>query len=112
MTSPSCYDLQQVGVFEIQTTQNVGYKALVIQHLFSVVFFLLLFITSTREIIRERAEPHFKGTPPASWTSAAASRKSKGREIYDKSAPIRVQGNTLKTWSFLNPAVERVKVFW
>ena len=29
---------------------------------------------------------------------------------WDKSSPVKIQGNTLKTWSFASPAVDRVQV--
>jgi len=35
---------------------------------------------------------------------------NRARQIWDRSSPVTVQGGSLKTWSFADPAVERVQV--
>jgi hypothetical protein len=48
---------------------------------------------------------------PASVNESTASPyKSEAQKLYDEKAQILVQGGSLRTWSYPNPAVERVEV--
>lgn len=44
-------------------------------------------------------------------SSAKMAAASRAKTIWDTSAPITVQGGSLRTWSFADPSIERLQVF-
>ena len=51
------------------------------------------------------------GLSGAARNSAKMAAASRAKTIWDTSAPITVQGGSLRTWSFADPSIERLQVF-
>lgn len=51
------------------------------------------------------------GTNNPMKTSAKMADMKRQKTIWDTSAPITVQGGSLRTWSFADPSIERLQVF-
>lgn len=60
---------------------------------------------STKAALEDRLSALEQGTK-----SPFASKANQAKKFWDNAAPVKVQGQTLKTWTFASPFIERVQV--